>query len=1051
LNSKANLIFIASNGSYSTELIDILPEEVTSSKQEVNYKLCDLSEQTQKDLLKTEVEFQQYSKVPLGELILISDKNDSSHQEPGKDQEDYKNSINIIDENLLNMLVNRSKITINADKNEDQDEHFEVLYQPRKFIKANSLELTVRIIEEDLLLETKNMKSILISDFAGTGKTWTMKNITRILQKQNAVKWITYVDLKQHLNTFKTQQLEINFSKFMINNVLKIQNKFEEKIFDKLYKNGKVCILFDSFDEVPTDHVDFVINLFKSFKFHGHNQLSSQLWIASRDNMEATLKDNIKFDATFKLDEFSEQDGMNLIKLTWALNDLKNKIVLKENVKQLVEKHSMDEKFQNRLKKWIGVISKMNNRSIGLPQFHKIIAAFEDNQNTNQNDMLNTYKIYFKFMFHQCNKDQNPEEVDLNAMKVHRYHAMKSLFTDENKFCDLLPYHLDKVEGKIIACGLMIKINENYLFHHQSFQEFFITDFAVTYPLDNMKNEKGIEIFVNFFVMILSTHKFEVIRMFLNDALSDEERIKIFEKVVKDHMMQVQCHVDEIFPIIFKEGLENISKLLISIYGDNNYEQIKGYLQATIHHTIKASVNSDSFQKYQGIIVNFLTQSDLKEFIEQNEIFQKIVRSKLDPCVLKDLTDRIEVKIDSNFVREMLIKSEKSGNRNIFHLLCLFKDFKEIIFQNYFDKVKLFLRDHEILRMIKDFDDAGKNVMHGCIGMKNVEMLKFMWKNIKKLFTNEADFKEFIMVKATQNNSSILHLAAACNNSDFHTALWTLMLETITKQDELYNFVTQIDNNGNNFLHLLVSGCADVMNDTISLLEKRLNKTQYKEILISKDKQLRNLLQIAACKSTNTKMHQTLWKFHQESLKPYGRFLNILKETDADGNNIIHIVACHSTEQVFKFIMDELEGSKETIRKLLKGVNNQQQNILQISAINNNRLELHNYLWNTIHNKFENHEILDFINLSDSSGFNLITYAVRNNTKEVVELTWNEIIKIINNEDDQMRYLTTVKEGGKCTYKLSIENRNNPDVFLWIDKLLRKYKTVEWPDRRFGF
>ena len=145
---------------------------------------------------------------------------------------------------------------------------------------------------------------------------------------------------------------------------MKPKQKFEAKIFQKLYKDGKVFILFDGFDEIAPNCAEFVSKLAKSFEFNGGNQL----WIATRDYFEDELKKKLQLDVCYSLDEFTEHHGIDLIASCWVLseNDCQSELDVKnspnfQNYKDLAEKLSVK-------------ISKSQESSIGLPQFFKMIA-----------------------------------------------------------------------------------------------------------------------------------------------------------------------------------------------------------------------------------------------------------------------------------------------------------------------------------------------------------------------------------------------------------------------------------------------------------------------------------------------------------------------------------------------------------------------------------------------------------------------------------------------------------------------------------------------------
>ena len=253
---------------------------VNPERVKINYKWSDLTENCQKLLLETKINFQNNSQILLKDLLEFD----------GVDE--------IINSQLLNFLVEKIKISINNKTGQNlNDEFCELLFKPRKFEKKNKENETIskgsfKIHQNNILIDNKNEKYILISDRAGKGKSWAMKNFSKLLREQNPTKWVTYVDLKQFIEEFRQQENELEFSSFIIEKILKPKQKFEASIFKRFYNDGKVFILFDGFDEIAPNCAEFVTKLAKSFYYNGGNQL----WIATRDYFEIDLKEHLQFE-----------------------------------------------------------------------------------------------------------------------------------------------------------------------------------------------------------------------------------------------------------------------------------------------------------------------------------------------------------------------------------------------------------------------------------------------------------------------------------------------------------------------------------------------------------------------------------------------------------------------------------------------------------------------------------------------------------------------------------------------------------------------------------
>ena len=250
IDNKFNYTFVVSSEKGSEELNTAFRKKGLKNvtKMDINYSWNDLTEESQNLMLQTKINFQNNSQISLIDLL--------------KNEKDLSK---IIDDQFLNFLVEKHGILVNTIlDNEINEKYFNFVYKSRQFVNKQERNREARS-QEDLLSEVKNKKYVLISDQAGNGKSWSMKNFTRILSEQNSTSWVTYVDLKQFIDKFKAQmkqekkpkqeikaqkaqKSEPKFSTFMIEHILKPQQQFEVEIFQKLYNEGRVFIFFDGFE-----------------------------------------------------------------------------------------------------------------------------------------------------------------------------------------------------------------------------------------------------------------------------------------------------------------------------------------------------------------------------------------------------------------------------------------------------------------------------------------------------------------------------------------------------------------------------------------------------------------------------------------------------------------------------------------------------------------------------------------------------------------------------------------------------------------------------------
>ena len=535
LNFKEfNFILVASNEDQSQKLRRIFrKKKIIPNHVDLNYKWSDLTEESQTKLLQTKVTFQNNSEITLKELLA-----DAINLELNQVQSDLDDFLSSMDNKLFNLLVEQHEIQINSDAEDDSKvKNFEILYQNRKFVNKGT-GFKYEISQEKLIKINANNKYVLIADIAGSGKSWVVKNISKLIRQQYPTRWVTYVDLKQFIKEFKEQKLKTNFASFFIEKILKPKTEFEVEIFKKLYKNGKVSIIFDGFDEIAPDCADFVADLAQLFDQNDGNQL----WIVTRDYFEVNLQQKLAISNTFKLDELTVEDGVNFIVDSWILKDfiIPNNFKTKDEFIDYKNSSPNLEKYQQKARQIVQKVTMTKNRSVGLPQLFSMIAdGFKDDNNLVMD--LRGAKIFTKFVNamytrwadHKgtIRKDASVQSQDyeLKFKEIHQFCAIFSLFPE---LIEILFPDYDKSEWpetEIIAGGIINKIGSSYSFIHETFREFFIADFI----FKNLKKPK----IAPLLIQVLTIHKYGIIRMFLNDFI---DSYSMLEKVQLELEKSVQ-------------------------------------------------------------------------------------------------------------------------------------------------------------------------------------------------------------------------------------------------------------------------------------------------------------------------------------------------------------------------------------------------------------------------------------------------------------------------------------------------------------------------------
>ncbi|CAH1735364.1 unnamed protein product [Chironomus riparius] len=1025
LNLK--LIVVLGNKNQLIELEEMLTSQHFSQSKavkELYFTFEDLTVECQLSLVQKKIKFQNNSNLTLEEIL-------TNNVAESFDDGLYKK---IIDDELLKLLVENPLVSINTNsKTGDDDKFFDILFQPRNLVNTKS-GLNEVVSEDSLFANVNSMKNILISDLGGTGKSWMLKKITQILNKKVPKTWVSYIDLKQHIQAFKKMHTKSYFPHFLGEEIIKLESNYEKQIFNCLFENGRTTLLFDGFDEISQDCAKNLLNLLKSFESNNGNQL----WIATRNYCEEYLQNEINFDATFNLEEITEENGIDLVIHTWLLEET-------PNIENDLKSHHNYAKYKKMVENLGSKLPKKKGRPIGFPLFYKMIANVYSNEKDSI-DILTVFVIVHGFVTQQCRRWMSEKgECGIEAaiksqnknygyFLIHQLLALRSMFPEKKKICSL-DYDKHKWSDKCINnCGLATKNGGLVYFQHEIIREFFVAMFI----LDILRQSPDSidEDFISLLKDLFTNYKFNVIRIFINDGI-----IQDTETIDSNHQANVsleniteQLICERVLLKLFKEGHVNLMKIFMPLTpSSDHYEMVEGTLNQTIKEIIEITQSNEKIIEILKLIINFLTDDDLKNLFWEQEIFQNIMKLRSDITILETIAAMLEIKTGKLFV-EKLLEKKCLDNRNCFYFLYKSDYCDEKNFKILFLFLQKYLSKCVIVKMIKQCDNNTNNILHICVKMMNVEKLKIMWKEIQNVCDSLKSllcFKELII-----QNESILHVAASCDNEHFHETLWTLIHQTYPEMNELSKLIIHKDKSGSSFLDLLVK------NKNHKILECSLNfiiRIPFKDILNLKNKDGKNLLHFSICTcKTDTRIHNILWNHLKHQIVSSNIVKEILLQTDNEDNTIFELMAIHSSKKVFTFIIQNIISIlEEEFITILKCLNNQKKNLIQIAVKNNFDLEFHEQLWKVLNKYLDSNDILKIIQSIDTSGNTLLMLAVLYNNQSCVELTWNEIANHVKGKIERHEYLNIVGLEGISLLDLSRKNRFK-GVNLFVGELLNK-------------
>jgi len=1030
-----NFTFIVSTDKSANKLLNLFQQNgLISVMRSVKYGLSDLSVENQNMLLETKVQFQKSLDFPLLDLLSIQENNQVSLEEINDDQ-------------LLNCLIERHKICINAGQcDEGNEKDFELLFSARNFVKIekplkhfkirNEQKIEMSIISQEQLLEdVENKRFILFSDIAGAGKTWAFKNITNILKDKYPNKWITYVDLKQFINSFESENEEPIFLKFITQVILKEKSNLEKEIFKKLYENGRICILFDGFDEIAPDCAHFVSKLAKIFQYNDGNQL----WIATREYFEIDLQQLLNVDVLYKLQPLSVDNSINIVSSIWILSQ--NKYI--KSTEELKSSENY-EKLQKVAKVLTQNFPGSQTRLLGIPQFFKMFAEVLKIENVhNLNDILELFStngnkhgqpgihddsqeysqilktlsmtkhkqdskptitllwIFSEFVNLQyerwayekgdLRKKANIEVLNklMDFQEVHQVIAMKGLFPGESSFHGFKINKCEWPDEEIIACGFVIKRGEHFQFNHETYREYFAAEFIVRTLL---KGGRGVEEdFCKYLIKFLTVRKFEIIREFLNEAFGTRKvSKKILEKMPAISRFFYK-YSDELINLsdIFEEKFENIVDFVVALFKNGTVDEFTKILKYNKLILISAMKQDKIFLKFQTFIDSMDTNS-LKIFVKDELIVHKLVESELRVEIIKNFLETLKSKTDINWMKEVLCLRDENLS-NIFSYIFNPNNFSILKFETIFKIINNVLKTEEMFELMRNCDNNGWTIVHLVVHKYDENILNLLKNHFYSLY----NLKHLYLQQSTDKSYNPLHLAAFCDQLKYHETFWSHLLNIFGNPEELINLILQKSKNNNNCIHLLIiEKKAEILKLVLNLLKEQLCVDHFRKILKTKGYFQRNIIQITA-KFSDVITHQILYKIIQNSFNS-DEFLEFFNEADQNGRKALNVA---SSGEILEFMICELEKvvERKQIRSFLCNMNVYRRNILQCFAFDNKSLSAHKSLWKILENYFTSSEIFEFIAHFDVYDVNYLYTIAEKKSNDVIRFIWDKIKDLIIN------------------------------------------------------
>ncbi|KAG5668146.1 hypothetical protein PVAND_016098 [Polypedilum vanderplanki] len=448
---------------------------------------------------------------------------------------------NDLSSKLFDRKITRNLIMENIVDSEYNMEYNEVTkkYEWNEKVKKN-----LKTFEE-ISKEAEKLKMILLTDHAGAGKSTTFKHFVGMLKEKTPQNWVSFIDLKRHLKIYEKNKNIDDVTEILLE-ILNLKSELEIKIFQQLFHENRVILMFDGVDEISPKFKDFFINLIANIR----KTTKNQQWIATRPQHAVELIQNFKPNVYKLLPYNDDYQRENFIKQVLESYDI---------VDEIQQEIALNRIFQSE---------ELYTLNINNPlMLHMVTEIYIEDENLIKNS--NMFSIYEgmiemkkKILIKKgeiVNQDRENQRSNLTIWDVHMVYALKlicgeqmeDIFTeeflgnDEKCFINLSNLSLLKKWKKqkskwtpemISRYGFLYIDNwntENEFpdFAHRTFAEFFVAKWLIEniFMIDDDEDEisdKELQLRLRFLLVNMCSNftKFIYVFSFLMTYLITEQK-----------------------------------------------------------------------------------------------------------------------------------------------------------------------------------------------------------------------------------------------------------------------------------------------------------------------------------------------------------------------------------------------------------------------------------------------------------------------------------------------------------------------------------------------
>ena len=177
-----------------------------------------------------------------------------------------------------------------------------------------------------------------------------------------------------------------------------------------------------------------------------------------------------------------------------------------------------------------------------------------------------------------------------------------------------------------------------------------------------------------------------------------------------------------------------------------------------------------------------------------------------------------------------MIKNKEETEKNVLLFAIQFNIFEVIKFL--WSEIHKILGDAQMIEFLKYAKTNGENIFHELIRRPDIESLRFFIEKLTNIFT-KTELMEMLTQK-TAGSKTTLHYAGTQENFEFFKTFWKFLCKTLENQEELKDLMMQKDDQGFDFIAVLIAlDRKEFLKFTISETKRNFTSAQYKQILKS--------------------------------------------------------------------------------------------------------------------------------------------------------------------------------------------------------------------------